>query len=71
MLSTISNEGDLTCWELGEFIHILISAQCLGNLCLLVGSLRLLIGSAGLFIGSQVVRALAYFSTFFCFYQTP
>jgi len=70
MLSTVS-DGGLTRWELGEFIHILISAQCLGNLYLLVGSLRLLIGSAGLFIGSQVVRVLAYFGTFFRFHQTP
>jgi len=71
MLSTASNEGGLTHQELGEFIHILNSAQCLGNPRLLVGSLCLLIGSMGLFIGSQVVGALAYFSTFFCFHQTP
>jgi len=71
MLSTASDKGGLTCQELGEFIHILLSAQCLGNLRLLVGSLHLLIGSTGLFIGSQVVGALAYFGTFFCFHQTP
>ena len=71
MLSTASDEGGLTCQKLGEFIHILNSAQCLGNPCLLVGSLRLLIGSAGLFIGSQVVGALVYFGTFFHFHQTP
>jgi len=71
MLSTASDEGGLTHRELGEFIHILNSAQCLGNLRLLVGSLCLLIGSVGLFIGSQVVGVLAYFGTFFRFYQTP